>query len=281
MITTLILRRVVEGLLKLALLFGFVVGTSLTTAAYASISIDAYPDPMLGATFGGYSPLGEVSKLNPIYSVTPRHDFATYFGQSFVALPGLAQNLTFNIGNSTVTDGIDFRVLIARTTSVLGLSQPTDVIFESGLYTLGANAGDFGASVGGTGRADVTIDLGGIDLVDGVTYAWVLDTVTTVDGLEGYGFVSYRHPDQPDFPGNSTVLVYDLEANRPLNTWGNVSDIDLAYRMEFADGGIPTPEHVVIRSIATSFDSVPEFASLIIWSVLSLVSAVGSMRRRV
>jgi hypothetical protein len=144
------------------------------------------------------------------------------------------------------------------------------------------DAGDSGTNIGGPGRADLTIALGGIDLVDGQTYAWVVDTVTTADGVEGYGFISYRHPDQPDFPGNSTVLVYDLETNAPNQPWINVSYIDLAYRMEFADGGVSNPDHQVIRSLPTLHNgsSIPELTSLTIWTLLGLLgAAVGSRRR--
>lgn len=262
-------------MIGLAIALVFAVGAS--SVARAGL-IDAYPDPTLGPTFGVYSPLGEVSHLNPVYSISPRHDFATYFGQTFVALPGLADNLTFNIGNSGGPDGIDFKVLITRTAPASGLRQPTDVIYESGTYTFGASAGIFGTNVGDTGRADVTISLGGLDLVDGETYAWVLDTVDTADGTEGYGFISYRHPLQPDFPGNSTVMVFDLDTNTSNQPWINVSYIDLAYRLSFADGGIPDPVLPVIRSLPSS---VPEPSTLDLFAAgLLALAGIQAMRPR-
>jgi hypothetical protein len=259
-----------------------VVGHSVS--AYGSI-IDAYPDPIFDGTFGVYSPLGEVSRTNPASSISPRHDFATYFGQSFVALPGLAHTLTVDIGNSQLAEGIDFKVLVALTNLVSGVWQPTDVIHESGIFTKGTHAGASGTSVGtGSGREDITVSLGDIDLIDGQTYSWVIDTVTTADGIEGYGVIGYRHPDQPDFPGNSSVLVYDLETNSPNQPWINVSYIDLAYRMEFVNGGVTNPVHEVIRTLPDLPDSmsggVPELTSLAIWSLLGLVSAGAGFKHR-
>jgi hypothetical protein len=83
------------------------------------------------------SPLGEISGSNPVYSISSRHDFATYFGQSFAALPGLADQLTFRVSAPFVgSDAIDFRVLIAETSVDQGVYTPTTVVFRSDVFLL-------------------------------------------------------------------------------------------------------------------------------------------------
>jgi len=240
--------------------------------------IDAYPDPSLGATFGIYSPLGEVSATNPVYSIPSRHNFATYFGQSFVALPGLAQDLTFRAvkggqpqdGN----DGIDFRLLIAETSVVNGLYTPTTIVYSSGVFTLGPQQGAFGDSVAGP---DITLNLGGLDLVDGAVYEWVLDTVTPADGVEGSGSVFYRHPDQPDIAGNSSVLVWDLDAASPTQPWINVASIDLAYRLTFSDGGEAHPDLPSLGTLpVAAASSVPEPATSALMLLGLLLAALAA-----
>ena len=58
-------------------------------------------------------------------------------------------------------------------------SKIGNIVYSSGVITLGSQLGAFGTSVLGP---DITLNLGGLDLVDGAVYEWVLDTVTPVDG---------------------------------------------------------------------------------------------------
>lgn len=230
---------------------------SLSIDGHAGI-IDAYPDPTL-PTFGGYSAVGEVSSTNPSLSINSGHNFATFFGQTFTALPGLAESLTFNLRGDP-GDGIDFRLLIAQTTpDTQGTHRPVDIVYASPNYTLGSALGQSGIPVLGS---DVTINLGGFDLIDGAIYAWILDTVSTSDGIEGYGSISYRHPAQVNFLGNSSVLVWDLDLNQPVNNWINIAEIDLAYRLEFANGGIAVPIHNTLAVFP--YIPVPEPSTLLL-----------------
>lgn len=238
--------------------------------------INAYPDPAL-PTFGGYSPIGEVNQSNGSLSITPRHNFATYFSQSFVALPGLAQDLTFNIRGGNGDDGIDFRILIAETSVSEGLYTPTNVVYSSPLFSLGSQVGTFGASVFGP---DIEVNLGGLDLVDGAVYAWVLDTVTSADGVEGYGSVGYRHPAQADFFGNSSVLIWDLFLDEPNQPWINVEYIDLAYKLTFSDGGVEHPSLTPISSLPKPLLLVSEPPTDLLLAIAAIGAVLTVGRRR-
>lgn len=239
--------------------------------------IDMYPDPTL-PTLGVYSPLGEVSNENQSLSINSHHDFATYFAQSFEALPGLAQDLTFNIRGGNGDDGIDFRVLIAETAASSSLFTPTNVIYSSLVFTLGPQIGFSGSTVSGS---DVTINLGGLDLVDGAVYSWILDTISTADGIEGYGSVGYRHPAQVNIFGNSSVLVQDLELEVPNQPWINVDYIDLVYRLTFSDGGISNPSHTVLEHLPSAPEAISEPDSVQLFVAGLIVFAVAKSRHNV
>jgi hypothetical protein len=114
-------------------------------------------------------------------------------------------------------------------------------------------------------------------LVDGAVYEWLLDTVTPADGIEGYGTIAYRHPAQLDFPGNSSVLIWDLQAGVPNQPWINVDYIDLAFVLTFSDGGVPNPVLTPIGSFPISISPVPEPSTM----VLALAGCVAVWCARV
>lgn len=237
--------------------------------------IDAYPNASL-PTFGAYGPVGEVSRDNPALSISPRHNFATYFAQSFAAPPGLLQELTFNMRPGGPNMGIDFRVLIAETQEKANLFTPTRVVFSTPIFTLGAQDGVYGDLIVGP---DITVNLGGLDLVDGVEYSWVLDTVMPTDGIEGYGQVGYRHPAQADIAGNSSVLVWDLDTMQANQPWINIDYIDLAYRITFLDGGISHPALPSLEELPTYHKvSEPAWSAGMCVFVLALLYSIGQHR---
>lgn len=91
---------------------------------------------------GGCGPFGEPA--------------SAYYGQTFQALPGFADQLTFTLNDTGIDpDDTKFRVLLAEWDG----PDPGVILFES----------DDLVVADGSGRADVTVSLGGIDLVDGGT----------------------------------------------------------------------------------------------------------------
>lgn len=107
---------------------------------------------------GGCSPFGEPN--------------SAYYGQTFQALPGFADQLTFTLNDTGIEpDDTEFHVLLAEWTGY----GPGAVLFESGDLSV----------ADGSGRTDVTVSLGGIDLVDGGTYVALLDAFVLFDGSEG------------------------------------------------------------------------------------------------
>ena len=94
---------------------------------------------------------------------------STYRGQTFVALPGKAEELTFYVGPSPDAGGVNFHVLLTEIDTSGGfVFFPTTVLFESATLNTGVGAPT-------PSPTPFTVELGGIPLVAGQTYAWILD----------------------------------------------------------------------------------------------------------
>jgi len=235
---------------------------------------------ILDAT-GGIMIVGEFSADNPSYSIPIHHDFTLFNGQTFVALPGLAEELSFHLGPSAqsstgVVDGVDFRVLI---TDIRDEKIPTNVVFESELFTMGPTLGNSGTPIE---AGVVTVNIGSIDLVDGATYAWILDFVTGADGIEGYTGTRlyYRStPLKPDvYPdGNYVGMKFDLELNGPISAWYDAPDSDMLFRLSFSEGGIPNPEPMIIREFEYRLP-IPEPSSILLMGA-GLIGLVGFRKK--
>jgi hypothetical protein len=217
--------------------------------AAAAITLDYYTPS------GSYSPVGEAEAGDPVATIPSGNPFASYFGQAFTAQVGLATELTFGLSHnnagSATADGIDFRVLLTRVTSTADGWTPTDIVYESGLYTLGNALGTSGTPV--TGPA-MTINLGGVDLVDYEVYAWVIDTRSSADGLGGWGAVRTN----TDTPENAFAGLYDLTDEQLAQPWIATRNLDLAYRLVFEDGGVADPNLPSLGSL--ELPSAPGYA---------------------
>src|SRR5262245_2989337 len=97
-----------------------------------------------------------------------------YRGQTFTAEPGFADELTLYLG--AVEGGtFSFRVLLTEIAIDTGIPapgglHPTNVLFESPTF-----------SKSGFSAAPLIVPLGGIPLVAGQKYAWLLDAFVTSD----------------------------------------------------------------------------------------------------
>ncbi len=126
---------------------------------------------LLGAADPAEADVIDVPNIN--FSSLSGFNSSNYRGQTFVALPGLVEELTFYVSPSVDPGGVNFRVLLTEVTTADGINQctscvfPTTVLFESTTLNTGVGI-----------RPPLnpfTIDLGGIPLVAGQTYAWILD----------------------------------------------------------------------------------------------------------
>ena len=105
---------------------------------------------------------GEISGFGPTY----------YRGQTFIALPGVAEDLTVYVGDSNSIPGpVTYRILITEIDATSGI-HPTNVLFESA--PLVTNIGYAGPPPA------VTVDLGGLTLTAGEKYAWILDAYVEI-----------------------------------------------------------------------------------------------------
>ena len=90
----------------------------LALLAFARVEanlIDNFPSPSEGIIH----PFGEIMPDDPSFSLAGKPQFASYYGQTFTALAGLATTLTVDLTNPPVfdfrPDGVDFSVLIVET----------------------------------------------------------------------------------------------------------------------------------------------------------------------
>ena len=103
---------------------------------------------------------------------------ATYRGQTFVALPGLAEELTFYLSRSVDAGGVNFRVLLTEVDTSGGGIILTTVLFESATLNTGTGSS--------SPLNPFTVELGGIPMVAGQTYAWILDAFVELESNPGF-----------------------------------------------------------------------------------------------
>jgi hypothetical protein len=121
------------------------------------------------------------------------------------------------------------------------------------------------------------VNLGGLDLVDGAVYEWVLDAVTPANGIEGYGVV---RTGQPGY-GNATFMNYDL-VRGGLDSFSNDANISLAFELTFSDGGVANPNLVSLGTLPqTALPSTPLPAALPLFATgLGGLGLLGWCRKR-
>ena len=150
-----------------------------------------------------------------------------YRGQTFTALPGLADSLMFTIWSGS--ESISFRALLTNWEG----THPGTVLFESDVLY---------APFNWFAPVDFQVNLGGIALVPGATYAWILDAFSTYVG----------HPDASTpygIPYGGGVYISLPLGGMPSGTreehfqmnWFLPPCSDLAFRLEFAENAQPVP----------------------------------------
>lgn len=174
-----------------------------TSARAASITIPEV---------GGCSPFGEPN--------------SAYVGQTFQALPGLADQLKFTLNDTgTEPDATKFHVLLAEWDGY----DPGTVLFES----------DDLSVADGSGRTDFTISLGGIDLVDGNSYVVVLDAFVLFDGVEGTTALACDN--SASYPGGTFVAYNAYGGDRTSHFgeggWNTFDTTELTMQLTFTECG--------------------------------------------
>jgi len=188
--------------------------------------------------------------------VSPIANNTSYVAQSFIAPSGLLTQLSFELQSQAA--GLDnaqdnsFHLLITETaggTEALDPESiyPAAVVFESGDLTMPFDG------VGGASQL-FTVNLGLLDLVDGATYAFVLDAFVSppADGVPGKSAVGIRahDVDPTDLTSYNGGHLFSLnltdataamtraqQFNQPL-AWNDTPDHDIAFSLTFD----PVPE---------------------------------------
>ncbi len=105
----------------------------------------------------------------------------SYMGQTFILQEAAtAEKLTVYL----TTSGIDFRMLLVEIDTI-PVPHPTNVIYESSTISL-SNAYEL---------TPVTVNFGGIGLIAGQTYAWILDGYVEYDGIYEFAQIAVNSSD--------------------------------------------------------------------------------------
>jgi hypothetical protein len=161
-----------------------------------------------------------------------------YIGETFKALPGVADSLTFFVGPTFDFSGVDFHLLITDITTAGGEIHPTDVLFESGTLHAGFSFTP----------TEFTVDVGNLPLLAGQQYAWILDSFvvpassfTSTDvgiNLAGtYADGEFIEQSLGPFPGGTRSDHFN-------STWAVQDNIDLAFTMTFSPTTVPEPSTI-------------------------------------
>src|SRR2546422_1825127 len=180
--------------------------------------------------------------------VSPIANNTSYVAQSFIAPTGFLTQLSFELqSQSPGVDNVDdntFHLLITETAggteALLPESiYPTNVVFESG---------DLNMPLSG-GTQLFTVNLGVLDLLDGATYAFILDAFVSppANGLPGKSAVGIRahDVDPTDLTSYNGGHLFSLnltdataamtraqQFNQPL-AWNDTVDHDIAFTLTF------------------------------------------------
>ena len=176
---------------------------------------------------------GSISGFGPDY----------YRGQTFIALPGVANDLTIYVGDSNPLPGpVTYHVLITEVDTTSGI-HPTNVLFESGPLV---------TNIGYDDPPEISIYLGGLSLTVGEKYAWILDAYVELDanppvkpgGPHPSALVGTNYYFGDDFPEIEQLSLHlglyptgtrEEHFNKPWST----NTRDLAFTMNFPEKVIP------------------------------------------
>jgi hypothetical protein len=202
----------------------------------------------------------QAAEINLLPATTSVYAFGNsptggYYAQSFQALPGLAETLTFEMESYAFNPALgdtNFHLLITgvqSNTPTIAIEnqspiRPSTVLFESGNMTVGADAG----------WTTFSVNLGGLSLVPGQTYAWVLDAFVTSNGMApagasvaAVGGETDVYPDGQFFYFNVANNGNDRSEQFASSDWQNLSPSDhrdLAFQMTF----IPEPSSLALAT---------------------------------
>ena len=153
-------------------------------------------------------------------------------GQTFIAIGAVAEQLTVYVGPTSDPQGVRFRVLVTEVTTNPPFG-PTSVLFETNTLAL---------SFAPEREPEAfTIDLHGLPLEVGRSYAIVLDACSEFDGTQGSASVGidlsagyavgvfFERPPNPIQP-----VPCDRDAVFAAHDWLVSDGIDLAFTLSFA-----------------------------------------------
>jgi len=146
-----------------------------------------------------------------------------YRGQTFKAISGLAEKLTVFLGGEYDSGGLNFRVLLTEVDTTSGF-RLTNVLFESNILNVPF---DLSRKI-----YTYTVDLGGILLTGGRSYAWVFDAYGLGGGFAPTGicyFNCYEDGVMFGYIGSTTGSTRDDHFQGP---WHIRFTHDMAFTLE-------------------------------------------------
>lgn len=161
-----------------------------------------------------------------------------YRGQTFTAPQGRAEELTFYLSPDCNCGPLDFALLLTRVSSTGGI-HPTDILFESGKLQLPVVVSQ---------TVPFTVDLGGIPLVAGERYAWILDGFIFSDGLHESAAVGIDFFES--YTGGEIISLNlgqvpsGTRADHFSAPWFVSPTLDLAFHLTFTE--VPEPSSLLL-----------------------------------
>lgn len=208
-----------------------------------------------------------------------------YYGQSFFALPGLATNLTFQLGVSN-NPGNDtkFRVLLTTICDEQPIQTSQQIEPDKLLFASDMLVKPFGPS-----PVTFTVNLGGINLVAGDQYAFILDAFNYfTKPIVDTSVQAFITPD--NVPGQFFYYSASNLSGRQGNIsdhflsdgWGSSFDNDLAFSLAFDTSQPyslnPTLTYLPMPTPSSGVGSVPEPST---WAMMIIgFAGIGFMAYR-
>jgi Ca2+-binding RTX toxin-like protein len=162
-----------------------------------------------------------------------------YVGQTFVAAGTNLESLSFFLDGQNA-DALHYRVLVTTVVATSNGFHPGKVLFESGKLSEPLAPASH----------KVTVDTGGIALLKGQTYAFIIDPVTDQDGLPSKARFAHSFSDHggifgEDYDDGFQVRLTSTEPSREedfATDWqefdGTTTGLDLAFVLVFSNPGV-------------------------------------------
>jgi VCBS repeat-containing protein len=183
----------------------------------------------------GAGPAGAAS-TDIAFSVTPTaisnfgEPGTDYYAQTFVAAGDSIDSISVKLDPRAGPDATEFHILLTDVTDPAN-PRPTTILYESGTITAPYDPFD-------TSLWTYTVDLSGVNVVAGHTYAVVLDGFVTADGVLGQSAVGVSSAN-PYVDGHFFFLNVSggTRETHFASNWSDFAAYDMAVQVEYGAAG--------------------------------------------